>query len=87
MKLYGQLGYGGWMTLSPPHPLKLGHLYASHILCWNLFSWDNLGIKDISSPLASALSTALCGVGLFVRQSSQAECHAGEEAVFAWALC
>ncbi|MGB1921025.1 MAG: hypothetical protein ACPHO7_05705, partial [Candidatus Puniceispirillaceae bacterium] len=67
--------------------LKSSHLHAYGVPCLSLFLWDNPGIKDISSPLASALSTALCGVGLFVRQSSQAECHAGEEAVFAWALC
>ena len=33
-----------------------------------------------------ALSTVLCGVGLVVGQSAQVKCHAGKEAVFAWAL-
>ena len=42
------------IPLSPPYPLTSSHLYTYHLPRLSLYLWDNPGIKDISSPLASS---------------------------------
>ena len=51
---WGESPSGVRIPVPPPYPLTSGHLYAEDIPCLSLYSWDNPGIKDISSPLASS---------------------------------
>ena len=43
------------IPLSPPCFPESSHLYVCLTPCLHLFLWDNMEIKDISSPLVSSL--------------------------------